>query len=104
MNLDHVEFRTPCTLPWDGMNGKGDQVRHCDKCGRNVYNLSALNRQEAEAFLEKTEGRECVKIWKRPDGTVVTADCAVAPPQSYPMMGVPAMPQPDSPRPAPPAL
>jgi hypothetical protein len=53
----------------------GDQrVRHCESCRKNVYNVAELTRAQA---LELIAGREpvCLRIYRRPDGTVVTNDC-----------------------------
>jgi hypothetical protein len=55
---------------------RGDErVRHCDRCGKNVYNIAALTRPEAFRLVADKEGGRCVRIFRRPDGTVVTADC-----------------------------
>jgi len=75
MRLEDVTFKTPCTVPWDSMKGGGSHVRLCETCHRNVYNLSAMSRGEAEAFLDKSVGPLCVQLWKREDGTIVTSDC-----------------------------
>jgi hypothetical protein len=52
-----------------------DQVRFCGKCRLNVYNLSGMSRRQAEALLGRSEGRVCVRFYRRPDGTVMTRDC-----------------------------
>ena len=54
-----------------------DHVRFCGKCEKNVYNLSSLSREEAEALLVAKEGKMCVRIFRREDGTVLTDDCPV---------------------------
>jgi hypothetical protein len=36
-----------------------------------------MPREEAEAFLVEREGKVCVRLYKRQDGTVLTADCPV---------------------------
>jgi len=74
MKLEDLKFRTPCTVPWDSMKGS-DLVRLCGQCSRNVFNLSAMSRKAAEAFIAKTNGTECIQLWKREDGTIVTSDC-----------------------------
>jgi len=57
---------------------KGDQrVRFCGECRLNVYNLSEMRREEAEAFVSQREGRTCVRFFRREDGTVLTKDCPV---------------------------
>jgi hypothetical protein len=43
----------------------------------NVYNLSDMTKLEAENLLTVSEGRLCVRFYRREDGTVLTADCPV---------------------------
>jgi len=44
--VDCIEIDTPCDVTWESLRGD-DRVRHCDKCRQNVYNLEAMDRQEA---------------------------------------------------------
>ena len=74
--LENVAIAAPCTADWDQMVGD-DRVRFCRHCEKNVYNLSALPRDEAEALLGAREGKMCVRLYKRADGTVLTSDCPV---------------------------
>jgi hypothetical protein len=74
--LDEVQIAAPCTASWDAMVGD-EHVRFCGKCEKNVYNLSSLPREEAEALLAAKEGKMCVRLYTRADGTVLTADCPV---------------------------
>ena len=69
--LDLVEIPIPCEVPWDGMPGD-EQVRHCGQCKQNVYNVSAFTRAEATQLLRQ---RACLRIYRRPDNTVITSDC-----------------------------
>jgi hypothetical protein len=46
-------------------------------CRLNVFNLSGMTREEAEALIRSKEGRLCVRFFKRDDGTVLTQDCPV---------------------------
>lgn len=73
--LDRVAIASPCDEPWDGMRGD-DKTRHCAACRLNVHNIVAMTRDEAESFLGGAEGRICVRIHRRPDGTILTQDCA----------------------------
>ena len=50
-------------------------VKHCQDCNKNVYNLSLLTRAEANNLIIEKEGKLCVQLYKRFDGTVLTADC-----------------------------
>jgi hypothetical protein len=45
----------------------------------NVYNLSEMSQESAEALIAETEGRLCVRFYQRADGTVLTRDCADLP-------------------------
>jgi hypothetical protein len=54
-----------------------DKVRFCNQCSLNVYNISTMTKQQGEALILKTEGRLCVKLYRRADGTILTADCPV---------------------------
>ena len=72
--IDQIEIAVPCQVPWDSMRGD-ERVRHCGQCRQNVYNIAAFTRPEAERLLDETEGRACLRIFRRPDGTVITADC-----------------------------
>jgi hypothetical protein len=61
---------------WDRMRGD-ERVRFCDQCSLNVYNLSGMTRREAEAILTNSEGRLCVRFYRRADGTILTNNCPV---------------------------
>jgi len=54
-----------------------ERVRFCSACSLNVYNLSAMNRSEAETLIARSEGRLCVKFYRRRDGSIITRDCPV---------------------------
>lgn len=72
--LDEIRIATPCSTSWDEMPGD-DQVRFCGLCSRSVYNIQAMTSDEAAALIEGREGRLCLRVFRRSDGTVVTADC-----------------------------
>jgi hypothetical protein len=74
--LDDVRVASPCAASWDEMTGT-DRVRFCGKCQKNVYNLSAMGREEAEAFVGQRAGRTCIQFYRRADGTMLTDDCPV---------------------------
>ena len=75
-NLDRVTVSAPCPADWDQMIGT-DRVRFCGQCNLNVYNLSALSRDEAEALIATNEGRLCVRFYSRTDGSILTKNCPV---------------------------
>jgi hypothetical protein len=74
MKLGRVKVASPCRESWQGMTGD-DQVRHCQRCDKFVYNLSAMTTDEAEALLASRGESMCVRLYQRADGTVKTADC-----------------------------
>jgi hypothetical protein len=76
--LDNLRIATPCSADWDQMfSFEDERVRFCSQCNLNVYNLSGMSRQEAEALITKTEGRLCVRFYRRADGSVLTQNCPV---------------------------
>jgi hypothetical protein len=74
--LEHVRVAAPCAADWERMAG-GERVRFCAECSLNVYNLSGMTRREAEVLLMRTEGRLCVRFFRREDGTILTRQCPV---------------------------
>jgi hypothetical protein len=74
--LENVAIAAPCSADWEQMVGD-ERVRFCRSCEKNVYNLSAMPRDEAEALLGARDGKMCVRLYKRADGTVLTSDCPV---------------------------
>lgn len=65
----------PCDVPWDTMQGDA-RVRFCGQCKKSVYNLSAMTRREAADLIDR-EAAPCIRYFQRPDGTVLTTDCAI---------------------------
>ncbi len=74
--LDGVKIASPCDANWNEMRGN-ERKKYCAMCKLNVYNLSEMTQTEAENFLINSEGRVCVKFYRRNDGTVLTKDCPV---------------------------
>ncbi len=74
--LDDIRIASPCPASWDDMVGD-DRVRHCAGCNKDVFNLSALTRDEAEALVRERVGNLCARYYRRADGTIITSDCAV---------------------------
>ncbi len=54
-----------------------ERARFCGQCELNVYNLSAMSVPEAESLIARTEGRLCVRYYRRKDGSIITEDCPV---------------------------
>jgi hypothetical protein len=74
--LDNIKVASPCTASWEAMVGD-DRMRHCAGCDKDVYNLSNMTREEAQALITERHGRLCARFYKRADGTIMTADCSV---------------------------
>jgi hypothetical protein len=74
--LNHVRIAAPCPADWDQMIGS-ERVRFCGQCSLNVYNLSGMTRSDAESLIAGTEGRLCVRFYRRFDGSIITKDCPV---------------------------
>jgi hypothetical protein len=74
--LNKLKIASPCPADWNNMYGD-ERKRFCSDCKLHVYNLSDMTRQEAENFLINSEGRVCVKFYRRKDGTVLTNNCPV---------------------------
>lgn len=72
--LDEVRIATPCPISWSSMTGDS-RVRFCSACRLNVYNVSKMTRQEAVDLIGAAEGRLCLRLYRRRDGTVMTSDC-----------------------------
>lgn len=74
--LHTLKVASPCPADWDEMQGDA-QVRFCGGCRKNVYNLSEMTEGEAQALVNRLEGRLCVRFYTRADGTLLTQDCPV---------------------------
>lgn len=72
--LHNIKVAAPCPANWNEMIGN-DRVRFCGQCQLNVYNLSGYTEAEAEKVITQTEGRLCVRYYRRADGAVLTQDC-----------------------------
>src|SRR4051812_36350964 len=72
--LELLTIPKPCHASWEAMEGDA-RVRHCRECHLDVFDLSAMRREEATQLVEEREGHLCVTFWKRADGTVITQDC-----------------------------
>ena len=74
--INNVRIASPCSVGWDSMSGD-ERTRHCEKCSLSVFNISALTASEIEKLILGCEGRLCIRMYRRGDGTVLTRDCPV---------------------------
>ena len=71
--LSRIVIETPCNQDWGKMQGN-ERKRHCSSCNKFVHNLSEMTTEEALKLLEAREP-VCVRLFRRPDGTVLTKEC-----------------------------
>ena len=69
--LSSIEVKTPCSQNWESMYGN-DVVRFCEHCVKNVHNLSAMTRKDAEKLVARSKGGICIQYVRRPDGKIQT--------------------------------
>jgi hypothetical protein len=74
--LENIKIASPCKANWEEMFGN-ERKRFCGDCKLNVYNLSGMTQREAENVILQSEGRLCVRFYKRADGSILTKDCPV---------------------------
>ena len=74
--LEELQIAKPCRADWDKMTGD-ERARFCGSCHKNVYDLSQMTREAAQQLIAEKEGNVCVRLHRRPDGTVITSDCPV---------------------------
>jgi len=71
-----IEVASPCPADWEEMEGD-EKVRFCGGCQRHVFNLSAMDVEEAGARMAEHADGICVRFYRRNDGTLLTQDCPV---------------------------
>jgi len=72
--LDNLVIAAPCSIPWEAMKGD-DRQRDCSGCAKTVYNISDMTKAEAERFLKERGTSECMRFYRRTDGTIMTDNC-----------------------------
>jgi hypothetical protein len=77
ITVDELRIASPCnSAVWSDLKGD-DRARLCTTCDMNVYNLSLMTLDEANDLIREKEGKLCIELYRRLDGTVLTADCPV---------------------------
>lgn len=71
MHKSQLHVKSPCQEPWEDMHGSKTR-RHCERCDRDVHNLSAMTRREADAVIARRAAGErvCVRYTVDDDGQV----------------------------------
>lgn len=72
--LDAITIPIACPVSWDSMRGD-HRTRFCGECKQNVHDVSELTRAEAAALVTAGGKLPCLRLYRRPDGRVLTADC-----------------------------
>lgn len=74
--MNDMQIAAPCDVGFENMQGD-DRVRFCTSCKMNVYNIGEMSAEEAQNLIENTEGRLCLRLYQRKDGTVITDNCPI---------------------------
>lgn len=72
-----LKIGAPCPMTWESLRGD-DQVRSCERCRLNVYNLADMKEAEVGELVARTEGRLCGRLYVREDGFATTRGCGWA--------------------------
>ena len=65
LHRERLRIQTPCRERWEDMAGD-DQVCHCGRCDKHVYNLSAMTTEAASALRLRKRFGLCVRYATRP--------------------------------------
>lgn len=71
--LDRICIAMPCSMSWEEMHGN-DEVRLCGGCNKNVYNISAMSKKEAERILNVPQ-LPCLGFTRNSAGSIITDEC-----------------------------
>ena len=52
-----------------------DRVRRCGECELKVFNTAAMSTAEITELISRHQGRLCIRLYRRADGTLLTKDC-----------------------------
>ena len=67
---ERFQLTSPCTADWDLMTGN-ERVRFCGHCRLHVHDVSEMTPAQALNLMLRSPGRLCLRVQRRPDGTVV---------------------------------
>ncbi len=73
-DINNLRVASPCSVGWETMTGN-ERVRRCSSCELNIFNTVELTTREVERLIHTHEGRLCIRMYRRADGTVLTRDC-----------------------------
>lgn len=69
--LENFEVPQPCSMNWDEMPGN-EEIRHCDKCQHQIYNLSEMPKRRALKVLNQPNETVCVTYLQDEHNQVIT--------------------------------
>ncbi len=76
--LQQLRLVRGCEVSWESMVGDA-RVRHCGACDREVFDLTAMDPDEVEAFvLSRRANLPCLRMHVRPDGRYQDGPCEPA--------------------------
>lgn len=75
-HINKLGVASPCSVGWKEMTGD-ERIRHCNSCQLNIYNIAEMTESEVKNLIFNYEGRLCIRLYKRADGTVLTKNCPV---------------------------
>lgn len=76
--IQNMRIAAPCSMDWNSMTYTEDgRIRFCGQCKLNVYSLSEMSTKEAASLIREKEGKLCMRLYRRRDGTVITDNCPV---------------------------
>jgi len=73
-DIQSMRVAKPCSASWAAMTGD-ERSRMCSQCSIRVYNIEGMTALEVRELVFKNEGRTCIRLHRRADGTVITKDC-----------------------------
>jgi len=77
-SLPRIAIPVGCTADWDRMRPieADGRARLCGACDKPVYDTRSMTRADLRRLILKHEGTlPCLRLHRRPDGTVVTKSC-----------------------------
>ena len=77
-SLPQIVIPIACTADWNQMRPieSDGRARLCGTCDKPVYDTRSLTRRDLRRLILKHEGElPCLRLHRRPDGTIVTRSC-----------------------------
>jgi hypothetical protein len=77
-SLPRITIPVACTADWNAMRPieADGRARRCGACDKPVYDTRSLTRGHLRRLILEHEGHlPCLRLHRRPDGTVVTKSC-----------------------------